>query len=193
MNFSTMKKTTKMICLSLVMALVFSVLTPAAVMETQAARKVTANYNYKKAPAVKVGTTVVTAKPYNAKNNSTKNKTSVPWVKFTATKTGTYQITFSNYVCKQKPDNILFSAVNAMTGKSEGKYPGSYFKVKTQGGKTSTLWMCAPSSYSKTGSVTTGTSLPTRTATVKLKKGQVVYFSFNNGKTATCTVKIKKK
>lgn len=190
------KKSTKLVCLGLVVALALSVFTPSAAIEAQAAKKVTTNYNYKKAPAIKVGTTTVTARPYKGSNNKTKTKTAVSWAKFTAPKAGTYQITFSNYSKKGNSNAIFFGCVTMMTGKSTyagAKYPQSYLKVKTKGGKTNTIYLCSSASYTDYGSTSQYTSLPSRTATVKLKKGQVVYFDFNNSSTATCKVKIKKK
>lgn len=196
MNSLNKRKSTLLVCMGLVMALVLTAFVPAASMEVQAARKVTSNYNYKKAPAAKTGTTVVTARPYKSSNNKKKNMTAVSWVKFTAPKDGTYQFTFSNYVVKNSKDAILFGNITMFTGVNryaDSTYPDSYLKVKTNGGKSYTLYMCSPSAYRKPAKVSQYDSLSSRTATVKLKKGQIVFMDFNNGKTATCTLKIKKK
>lgn len=190
------KKSTKLVCLGLVVALALSVFTPSAAIEAQAAKKVTANYNYKKAPAIKTGTTTVTAKKYNGSNNKSKTKTAIPWVKFTAPKAGTYQFTISDLTVKGKSNTTVVSAVGMWTGVntwSGSTYPQSYLKVKTKGGKTSTLWLCSKNAYLSSGKVSTATSLPSRTATVKLKKGQVVYISFNQSYNVTYKVKVKKK
>ena len=192
----TIKKSTKLLCLSLVVALVLSVFAPTAAIEAQAVRKVTANYNYKKAPAIKVGTTAVTAKPYKSSNLKTKTKTAVSWVKFTAPKAGTYQFTISNYAKKGNSNAVIYGCVTMMTGKNTyagARYPKSYLSVKTKGGKVNTLYLRSAASYTSSGSVSKYTYLPSRTATVKLKKGQVVYLDFNNSSTITCNVKVKKK
>lgn len=196
MNSNKKRKSTLLVCLGMVMTLAFATLAPMTSMEAQAAKTVTSNYTYTKAPAVKTGTTTVIAKPYKGSNNSTKTKTAVSWVKFTAPKAGTYQFTISNYGVKGDSSAILHGAVTMMTGKSTysgAKYPKSYLKVKTQGGKVYTLWLCSASAYRNYGKITTGTSLTSRTATVKLKKGQVVYLDFNNSKTVSCKLNIKRK
>ncbi len=196
MNSMKKRKSALLVCMGLVMALALTVFAPAAGMEVQAVRKITSNYKYRKAPAAKTGTTIVTARPYKSSNNSKKAMSAVSWVKFTAPKAGTYQFTFSDYMVKNKKDDILFGAISMYTGISryaDAAYPDNHLKVKTQGGKTYSLDMCSAASYRKYGKITTATSLPSRTATVKLKKGQIVFMNFNNSKTATCKVKIKKK
>lgn len=196
MNSIKRKKSTMLVCLGLVMALVLTTLVPTTSMEVQAAKNVTTNYNYKKAPAVKVGTTTVTAKPYKSANYKKKNVTAVGFVKFTVPKAGTYQFTVSKVAIKGDSTSYANGAVTFYTGvgSSSSVYPKSYLKVKTQGGKTSTLWVCSStSSYYTPSKVTAATFLTSRTATVKLKKGQVVYIDFNNGKTNTYSLTIKKK
>lgn len=192
MNSIKKRKSTLLVCLSLVMALVLTILAPTASMEVQAARKVTTNYNYKKAPAVKTGTTIVTARPYKAANYKKKNLAAVGFVKFKAPKAGTYQFTISKIAEKGKPANYATGAVIFMTGEGSYIYPSKYIKVKTNGGKTTTLYLHSRD-YAKNQKITTSTFLTSRTATVKLSKGQVVYLDFNNNKTNTCTLKIKKK
>ncbi len=196
MNSMKRKKSTLLVCLGLVMALVLTTLVPITSIEVQAVRKVTSSYKYKKAPAAKTGTTIVTAKPYKGSNNNKKAMTAVSWVKFTVPKTGTYQFTFSDYVVKDKKDDIMFGVINMYTGISrwaDSGYPQDYLKVKTNGGKSYSLYMCSPSAYVKPAKVGKYDSLSSRTATVKLKKGQIVFISFNNSNTITCKMKIKKK
>ena len=192
MNSINKKKSTLLVCLGLVMALVLTVLTPVTGMEAQAARKVTTNYNYKKAPAVKTGTTTVTARPFKSANYKKKNLAAVGFVKFKAPKAGTYQFTVSKVAIKGDATSYANGAVTFMTGTGSSIYPAKYLKVKTQGGKTSTLYICSRT-YSRSQKTTIGTFLTSRTATVKLSKGQVVYLDFNNGKTNTYSLKIKKK
>lgn len=196
MNLIKRKKSTLLVCLGLVMALVLTTLVPDTSMEVQAAKKVTSNYKYKKAPAVKTGTTIVTAKPYKKSNDSKKNMSAVSWVKFTAPKTGTYQFTFSDYVVKANQNEKFFGAITMHTGISrsaDSSYPKKYLSVKTTGGKTYTLYMCSPSAYVKPAKAEKYDSLSSRTATVKLKKGQIVFMELNNRDTITCKLKIKKK
>ncbi len=196
MNSLNKRKSALLVCMGLVMALVLTVFAPAAGMEVQAVRKVTSNYKYRKAPAAKTGTTIVTARPYKESNNRKKAMTAVSWVKFTAPKAGTYQFTFSDYVVKANKNEKFYGAITMHTGISsyaDSSYPQTYLKVKTNGGKTYTLYMCSPSAYIKPAKADTYDSLSTRTATVKLKKGQIVFMDFNNGSTITCKVKIKKK
>lgn len=196
MNLMNKRKSKLLVCMGLVMALVLTTFAPATSMEVQAVRKVTSNYKYKKSPAVKTGTTIVTARPYKDSNNKKKNMTAVSWVKFTAPKAGTYQFTFSDYVVKANKNEKFYGCITMYTGISsyaDSPYPQTYLKVKTNGGKTNTLWMCSPSAYIKPVKVDVYDSLPSRTATVKLKKGQIVFMDFNNGSTINCKVKIKKK
>lgn len=196
MNSIKRKKSTLLVCLGLVMVLVLTTFVPTASMEVQAVRKVTSNYKYKKAPAAKTGTTIVTAKPYKRSNNNKKNMTAVSWVKFTAPKAGTYQFTFSDYVVKANQNDKFYGAITMHTGintYADSSYPQNYLSVKTNGGKTYTLYMCSPSAYEKPAKVDKYDYLSSRTATVKLKKGQIVFMDFNNSNTITCKVKIKKK
>ncbi|MBD5156333.1 MAG: hypothetical protein HDT13_01650 [Butyrivibrio sp.] len=193
MNSIKRKKSTLLVCLGLVMALVLTTLVPTTSMEVQAAKKVTTNYNWRKAPTVKVGTTTVTARPVKSSNYKKKNLASVGFIKFTAPKAGTYQFTISNLVKKGDAQRYTNGAVTFWTGNGSANsiWPDKYLKVKTQGGKSHTLWLCSKR-YSS-GKVTAATFLTSRTATVKLSKGQVVYMDFNNSYTNTCTLKIKKK
>lgn len=192
MNSIKRRKSTMLVCLSLVIALVLTTLAPAASMEVQAAKKVTTNYNYKKAPAVKTGTTIVTARPYKAANYKKKNLAAVGFIKFKAPKAGTYQFTISKVAAKGNSTAYANGAVTFMTGKGSSIYPAKYVQVKTKGGKTTTLYVCSKQ-YTTSQKTTTSTFLTSRTATVKLSKGQEIYLDFNNSVTNTCTLKIKKK
>lgn len=182
----TIKKSTKLLCLSLVMALVLSVFAPTTAIEAQAAKKVTTNYNIKKAPSVKVGTTTVTSKPYKYANYK-KNLSSVGYVKFKVPKTATYQFTISNVAKKGDSKSYANGAVSFRTS------TGTSLKVKTEGGKAYTLWVRSAANYTQNGKVTTSAFIPKRTATIKLKKGQIIYINFNNISTNTYSLKIKKK
>lgn len=189
-------KISKLVCLGLAIALALTTLTPAAGIEAQAAKKVTTNYNYKKAPAVKTGTTTVTARLYKSANYKKKNLAAVGFVKFTVPKTATYKFTFSKVAIKGNSSSYANGAITFYTGTGGASsiYPTKYLKVKTEGGSTGTLWLC--SSYlggAAPKKPKTGSFLTKRTATVKLKKGQVVYISFNNNKTNTYSLNIKKK
>lgn len=196
MNSLNKRKSTLLVCMGLAMALVLTVFTPAAGMEVQAVRKVTSNYKYRKAPAAKTGTTIVTARPYKSSNNSKKAVSAVSWVKFTAPKAGTYQFTFSDYVVKANKNEKIYGSIALHTGINKYKnssYPQEYLRINTKGGRAYILCMCSPSAYHKPAKVHISDYLSSRTATVKLKKGQIVFIKFNNSKAVSCKVKIKKK
>lgn len=118
----------------------------------------------KKATTVKKGTTKLNVKKGQG------------YVKFKATKTKKYSFTFSKVTSKGFSSNAFVEVQSASKN-----YPSSitFLDVKTKGGKTNTLWLTA-NGYSPSGTGTYKT-LPSRTAKVKLKKGQWVYFYIYNG------------
>ena len=122
----------------------------------------------KKATKVKKGTTNLTFKKGQG------------YVKFTATKTKTYRFTFSNVTSGSG------SSAFVEVQRPEARSPQySYMtKVRTKGGKTTTLWL-SQNGYKYTSGKLLYRNLPSRTATIKLKKGQKVYFYFysSTGKT----------
>ena len=139
---------------------------------------------------------MVTARAYKSSNNSKKAVSAVSWVKFTAPKTGTYQFTFSDYAVKANKNEKFYGSIAMHTGINKYKnssYPQEYLRIKTKGGRAYILCMCSPSAYNKPAKVHISDYLSSRTATVKLKKGQIVFINFNNSKAVTCKVKIKKK
>lgn len=178
------------IALALSFALALTLLTPAVAPTTVSAatRKVTGNTNYKKAPAVKVGTTKVTCKKQNT------------YVKFTAPKAATYQISIYNITSLNKPSSYQdYGHANFyIRQKSSSSSTPSRMKVKTQGGKTDWLRMASPACYDsfyKGSKVTVDSSLKKRTVTLKMKKGQVIYVNnghYTAGK-STYYLQIKKK
>lgn len=220
MNSIKRKKSTLLVCLGLVMALVLTTLVPNTSMEVQAAKKkkVTTNYNWRKAPTVKVGTTKVTAK--RVKNNYGKEKNIMlpGFIKFKAPEAGTYQFTISNLARKdkgywkeicpdcellkipQKEDPLTYTAGEVVFWTGDGSansiWPDKELEVKTKGGKSSMLCLASerhPYPEHEEEDKMIDTYLTSRTATVKLSKGQVVYMGFRNVSLNTCTLKIKKK
>lgn len=140
--------------------------------------------NYKKIPEVKKGKTIVTMKKQDS------------YVKFTAKKTAKYNIKISNV---KKPNaslvNGYISFYKLKTTSSGYKYFDRQ-KVKTYGGKTYSLEL-ANKNFLK-GWKNSGKKIyyykSDRTATIKLKKGESIYFGgyFAGGKSnkTTYTVKI---
>lgn len=182
-------KVKKLICLGLIMALLLTTFTSVPSMETNAAKKVTSNYSYSKAPTVKTGTTTVTAKPIvNYKKNGDYHS-KYSWVKFKAPKTGTYQFTISNYAVKGNKKQSVFGSILLMTGKT----PKTLLNVKTKGGKYYALYMCSAAAENVSGQVKTTTFIKKRTGAVKLKKGQIVYLEFVNRETVNFKLNIKRK
>lgn len=222
MNSIKRKKSTLLVCLGLVMALVLTTLVPNTSMEVQAAKKkkVTTNYNWRKAPTVKIGTTKVTAK--RIKNNYGKEKNIMlpGFIKFKAPEEGTYQFTISNLASKNKgkgyywvicpecerlkipqKENPLTYAEEEVVfwtgdGSANSIWPDKELEVKTKGGKSSMLCLATerhPYPEHEEEDKMIDIYLTSRTATVKLSKGQVVYMGFRNIGVNTCTLKIKKK
>lgn len=188
-----MKKSTKSICIIIIMALVLGVFVPVVGMEAQAAKKVTANLNRKKALSVKVGTTTITTKVKLKSKGDTVNPIG-SYVKFKAPKKGTYQFTMSNLRYKSNSGEDALGSLYFENSK------GVTIRFKTQSGKSDSLSF-TPFDYideeeeGEEGEITTGTVPEPRTATIKLKKGQTIYLYFESIEAATYTynLKIKKK
>ena len=170
----------RLFALLAVLMLALSVATPA-----YAAKKATiksANFNTRRAPVAKRATKV-TKGTYKLTIAGGKG-----YAKFTAPATKTYTFNVSNVKDSNRGSNGYWYIMTSH-GYSSSKYIGQT-EVKTQGGKTTTMWMTV-NGYKSSG---TGTSknLASRYAKIKLKKGETVfvYFSFLNKKT-TATLVIK--
>lgn len=138
-----------------------------------AAKKTVKNQNFttttstinKKATTVKKGTTTLTF---------TKGQ---GYVKFKAPSTKTYKFTFSNLTGK----DVYTAFVEVQT---KSKYSSKYSfmtPVTTKGGKTETLWLLQKNKTYKGGKLLSR-PLKTRAGKIKLKKNQMIYFYFYNGK-----------
>ena len=175
-----------LMALALVLCVAAFVPATASVQAEAKTKKVTANKNYKKAPALKLG---ITYKVTEKVNHS--------MVKFTAPKNGTYKVTISNIA--------TFPKVKGRTDHNLGNlyirkpyYNGKYFMsqtVKTQGGRYSCLFTATKDSYNhfyKGRKVKTGTYLASRYGKIKLKKGETIYMDYSyTGKGGKCTYTMK--
>jgi len=169
---------------ALTFAVAVAVMVPAAgSVEAQAAKKVTANAKYQKAPSVKTGTTTVTSK---------KNKLSTAkWVKFKAPKTGTYKFTVSNF----KPADVINCGHFDFYAN-----PAKYEKLsnlKTEGGRTSSFHIASKKfmQHYRPGDTTKKDRYrSSRSATINMTQGQVVYMRlyYTTGDKYTYTLNIKK-
>lgn len=175
-----------LMALALVLCVAAFVPATASVQAEAKTKNVTSNKNYKKAPALKLGTTYKVTEKVNHS-----------MVKFTAPKNGTYKVTISNIASypkvKSGEDHDLG---NLYIRKMEyGKYLYSQ-TVKTQGGKYSCLFTATKDSYNrfyKGQKVTTGTYLASRYGKISLKKGETIYMDyFYTGGKCTYTMKITK-
>ena len=182
------KKGIKKLLMALALVLCVAAFVPAtaSVQAEAKTKKVTANKNYKKAPALKLG---ITYKVTEKVNHS--------MVKFTAPKNGTYKVTISNIATfpkvKGRTDHNLGNLY--IRKLYNGKYPMSQ-TVKTQGGRYSCLFTATKDSYNdyeKGRKVTTGTYLASRYGKIKLKKGETIYMEyFYTGGKCTYTMKVTK-
>ncbi len=177
-------------------AIALAVVVPATgAVEVQAAKKVTAGVNEKKAKVVGVGTTAVTAK------KSSKDDMHHAYLKFKAPKAGSYVFTLSDFKTKgiKASKDVEIGGFSLLTKDAYGYIPET---VKTEGGKTERMNIC-------TGAATKDDYfkslnkkrkkleryLPKRTATMKLKKGETVwiYVTYTNYRQFSYKLKIKKK
>ena len=181
------KKGIKKLLMALALVLCVAAFVPAtaSVQAEAKTKKVTANKNYKKAPALKLGITY----KVNSKNNTL--------VKFKAPKTGTYKVTISNIATYPKVKGRADHNLGNLYIRKPSSY-GSYLMsqtVKTQGGKYRCLFTATKDSYNdfyKGRKVTTDTYLASRYGKIKLKKGETIYMDYSyTGKGGKCTYTMK--
>ena len=156
-----------------------------------AAAKVTASSNkIGKAKKVKIGTTYVTVKKSSAYDSKDR------YLKFAAPKSGRYKITFSNIKSvpgKKKDFNCGSIAISKILYKTS-KEPSSV-KIKTKGGSTYFLYVCSKfmNSLNKDKKIDKYSYLPSRTASISLKKGETIWIQMSFvEKTTACKLVIKK-
>ena len=183
MKFLKAKKIVSIVLAALIFGVaLFGTYTDAEAAGKKVTTKVTYS-NWTKAPRVKTGKTTVVLKEAHA------------GVAFIAPKTKVYKVTVSNFVNNNDKKGRLNGYIGIMTAK-----PGSknvyYTEAKTQGGKSSTLWVANKAflkNWKNRGSYKTSYLYPSRTATIKLQKGQPLflhgYFSQNTNVTYTLTIK----
>ncbi len=160
----------KLACLALAFVMAMSIIVVVSPSDTSAARvnKVTANKNYKKAPALKTG------------NNKVTVRSNWDYVKFKAPKKGTYVFTFTDI---QSTDTRKEDGYGSICfGKPYGNYIIDYINVKTNGGNEIVyLNMCTirrwRTTCKKQYKDPTSDYTYKRTATITLKKGETVYLS----------------
>ena len=128
----------------------------------------------KKAVTVKKGTTKLRVKAGGG------------YVMFKAPKTKTYYLTFSNV----KSKNGVGSMFVFIQKPSSGKYIFSA-DVKTKGGKTHVLWLADKKNVNKSAKDAKDWCLASRTATIKLKKGQMLFMNVYDSNSVNLTLKIK--
>lgn len=148
-------------------------------MEASAAAKATAAADWKKAKAVKAGTTVVTI------GDATKTKANNGYVKFKAPATKTYKFTLSNIrrYGKKSTNDVITTYAGFRTATQYGGYNTLKFKQNKK--DTYSLYLCSVKSRNialKYGNktVTAYTPLPSRTVSFKLKKGETIYIGLSN-------------
>ena len=98
--------------------------------------------------------------------------------KFTSKKTKKYTFTFSNVKAPESKYNNAYGHVYAEYQKRN--YLRSKY-LSTQGGKSYSLYLTTQTNYDSGSKsrVNAYTSLPTRSTTFKVKKGQTIYFYFS--------------
>ena len=112
------------------------------------------------------------------------------YVKFVAPKTKTYYFTFSNIKDKRKYGSYTSISIQTRDKKSP-KY-SFLTKVSTKGGKSSFLSMTVNGQKNTTSGKVVNRYLKSRTGSIKLKKGQVVYLRMmNSGSKTTAKLVIK--
>lgn len=164
-------------------------------VEVQAAKKVTAGATEKKAKAVRVGTTLVTAK------KCSKDDMHHAYLRFKAPKAGSYVFTLSDFKTKGKETSkdVEIGYFALLTKDASGYMPET---VKTEGGKTERINICTDAAtkddYFKSVNKEAkkiNRYMPKRTATIKLKKGETVwiYVSYTNYRQFSYKLNIKKK
>ena len=177
----------KQALVALTFAVAVAVMVPAAgSVETQAAKKVTANKKQAKAPKVKVGTTTVKVN-LKAHTNS--------YVKFSAPKAGKYTFTFSSLKGKEdfalgylgiyKKINNYYSAQTLKTKYGKALFPNiaSKYAMKTSIIKSSNQQTKKALRY-----------YASQTVTMYLKKGENVWIMMaTSSKQSSYKLKIKRK
>jgi hypothetical protein len=179
-----MKRITAL-ALALVIALSVMVVANPSDAEAASTKKVTAVTNYKKAPAIKTGTTKVT---YKKKEG---------YVKFTASKKGTYVITFSGLATVPATKEDITYGFSDIYKKNSYGYLESV-KVKTnKNKKTWSLYLTTKfcwNNFDKEDGYGASNSLYSRTATLTLKKGETIYiYNYATSAKHTLNINIKKK
>ncbi|MGN0484344.1 MAG: hypothetical protein ACI4HI_12415 [Lachnospiraceae bacterium] len=184
-----MKRTWKQLCIALAVVLAaafFGSVAAPTVVEAKT-YSVSANTNYKKAPALKLKRVYLV-----------KAKKNYGITKFTAPSNGKYAVKISNiHTIGVQKNTINDSHLGNFRIK---KLRNNYLwpqDVKTKGGKTSCVNMATSyfyKNYTTKGKVTTYTDLPSREAVISLKKGETIYCDlFYTGKKCTYNLQIKKK
>ncbi len=181
--------------IALTFAMAVAVMVPAVgSVEAQAAKKVTAQKNWKKAKAVKIGTTVVTVKklPKNVTHQDA-------YIKFKAPKAGKYVITVSSLKIKgEKPANSVACGGYYIEKLPSGESMLLAQRVKTEGGKAITLPIGTKEMYKysvEEGMPKVEQYLTKRSATITLKKGETIWLVMylSSPKQYTYNLKIKRK
>lgn len=179
----------KHILLALAFAFAVTAFIPAVnTVEAQAKTiKITANPKWQKAPVMrKTGKYAVTQKKGD--------KTYGGFISFVAPKTGTYKFTINNI------KTLGSNATNLgnwypLQKDLYGSTPAS-IKVKTEGGQSSCLWTASSNfdlSYVNAGKKKVSQYLKSRSATIKMTKGQKIYFEYYYvGVKCTYNITIKK-
>ena len=166
------RKFTKVFALLLAMVMVL-----ALPVEASAAAKVTAVTKETKAKAVKKGKTVVTLP------KATKKSSTYSYVKFKAPATKTYKITLGNLRKRGRSSASDILATHSSLYKN-GYYGLDRVTIKLNKKKTDVMYICSAYSWSisksYTKKITANTFLPSRTASVKLKKGETLYIGMGN-------------
>ena len=96
------------------------------------------------------------------------------YIKFVAPKTKKYSFTFSNVTTKKRNNNGFVSFQKPDADSPEYSF---HYKVKTKGGKTETLWLSVNGNKfsKKSHPQLIDRPIASRTGTVSLKKGEVIY------------------
>lgn len=180
-------KQLKKLALALVFAMTLAVALPTTVQVVAQAKTITAKPDYKKAPVMKKAGNYTVKAP---KNHS--------MIAFVAPANGTYKFTISNIATMGSNQTNLgnwypkelytskYSSYSYLTSK----------KVKTEGGQANCLWTASANyndSYINKGTLV-NRYLKSRSATVKMVKGQKIWFDYYyTGTKSTYTVTVKKK
>ena len=172
----TLKRSLVMILATVLLIGTFAVTADAAMKRTvnkQSFTTKTSTAN-KKSATVKKGTTTLTYKKGEG------------YIKFVAPKTKKYTFTFSDYKLK----GTTCGHIGIMMKDKDFPTSVTFTEASTKGGKSDTLWMCSAGfPETKTGK-TVDRYLHKRLATIKLKKGEVIYFYFYSVAKQKTTMKL---